>query len=76
LTQAAEVVGEINGHLDTRNGDPPPGTASRGVVRFGGRYTIGSWRADAAVLFGVTSRDPGIGVAAGFTYVFNAFTIP
>ena len=76
LTQAAEVVGEINGHLDTRNGDPPPGTGSRGVVRFGSRYTIKSWRADAAVLFGVTSRDPGIGVAAGFTYVFNAFTIP
>jgi hypothetical protein len=76
LTQAAEVVAEINGHLDVREGQAPPGTASRGVIRFGGRYTIGTWRADAAVLLGVTSRDPGIGFAAGFTYVFNAFTIP
>jgi hypothetical protein len=76
LTQAAGVVGEVNGHLDTREGEPPPGTASRGVVRLGARYTIGSWRADAAVLFGVTARDPSIGIAGGFTYVFNAFSVP
>jgi hypothetical protein len=76
LTQAAEVVGEVNGHLDTRSGVPPPGTGSRGVVRLGGRYTIKSWRADAGVLLGVTSRDPGVGVAGGFTYVFNAFSLP
>lgn len=76
LTGAAEVVGEINGHVNTRTGDPPPGTDSRGTVRFGGRYTIGSWRADAALLFGVTARDPSVGVAAGFTYVFSAFQIP
>jgi hypothetical protein len=76
LTQRAEVVGEINGRLDTRNGDPPPGTESRGIGRFGARYTIGSWRADGAVLFGLTSNDPSIGVGGGFTYVFNAFRIP
>jgi hypothetical protein len=76
LTQAAEVVAEINGHLDTAEGAPPPGTGSRGQVRVGARYTIGGWRGDAAILLGVTSRDPSIGVAAGFTYVFSAFTIP
>jgi hypothetical protein len=76
VTQAAEVVGEINGRADTRAGDPPPGTESRSVVRFGARYTIGTLRADAALLFGVTSSDPGIGVAAGFTYVFNGFQVP
>jgi hypothetical protein len=76
LTQAAEVVGEINGRLDTREGEPPPGTESRGQVRVGARYTIGGWRGDVAVLVGVTGRDPDIGLAAGFTYVFNAFTIP
>jgi hypothetical protein len=76
VTQAAEVVGEINGRADTREGDPPPGTESRSTVRFGGRYTIGTLRADAAVLFGVTSNDPGVGFAVGFTYVFNAFQIP
>jgi hypothetical protein len=76
VTQPAEVVAEINGQIDTRAGQPPPGTGSRGQVRVGGRYTIGSWRADAAVLVGVTSRDPSIGFGAGFTYVFNAFKIP
>jgi hypothetical protein len=76
LTQQAEVVGEVNGHVSTRAGEPPAGTESRGIVRFGGRYTIGSWRADAAVLFGVTSRDPSFGFTTGFTYVFSAFQIP
>jgi hypothetical protein len=76
VTTAAEVVGEINGRKDTRAGDPPPGTESRSTVRFGARYTIGTWRADAAVLFGVTSNDPGVGVTAGFTYVFSDFRLP
>jgi hypothetical protein len=46
------------------------------MVRFGGRYTIGSWRADAAVMFGVTTNDPTVGVAAGFTYVFDLPALP
>jgi hypothetical protein len=69
-------VAEINGHIDTREGVPPPGTGSRGQIRLGARYTVGGWRGDVAVLLGVTTRDPSVGVAAGFTYVFNAFTIP
>jgi hypothetical protein len=76
LTQRAEAVGEINGRLDTRSGDPPPGTDSRSVARLGARYTLGGWRGDVALLFGLTSRDPAVGVAAGFTYVFNAFQVP
>jgi hypothetical protein len=46
------------------------------MVRAGARYTIGGWRADAALLFGLTTPDPGVGFAAGFTYVFNAFQTP
>jgi Putative MetA-pathway of phenol degradation len=76
LTQQAELVGEVNGRISTRSGEPPPGTESRGIARIGTRYTIGTWRADAAVLFGLTSRDPSFGFAAGFTYVFNAFQVP
>jgi len=76
VTSAAEVVGEINGRKDTREGTPPPGTESRSMVRLGGRYTIGSWRGDAAVMFGVTADDPTIGFGAGFTYVFNAPDLP
>jgi hypothetical protein len=76
LTQQAEIVGEINGRVSTRNGGPPPGTESRSIARFGARYTIGSWRADGAVLFGLASHDPTFGFAAGFTYVFTAFQVP
>jgi hypothetical protein len=76
LTEQAEVVGEINGWINTRNGVPPAGTDSRGIVRLGARYTIGAWRADGAILFGVTARDPGFGFAAGATYVFKAFNVP
>ena len=76
VTQAAELVGEINGRESTRSGDPIPGTESRGIMKLGGRYTHGSLRLDAAVFFGLTSIDPTVGFTTGFTYVFNAFKLP
>jgi hypothetical protein len=76
VAEGLELVGEINGWVDTRKGAAPPGTDSRGQVRVGGRYTRGSGRVDAAVLFGVADRDPSLGFAAGYTYVFNAFSVP
>lgn len=76
LTNAVEVVGELNGRINSRDGQPPPGTESRGVLRVGSRYTVGSWRGDAAVMLGMTNIDGGVGVAAGFTYVFDAFRVP
>ena len=75
VTQAAELVGEFNGRVSTRS-SPFPGTESRGILKIGGRYTHGSARLDAGVFFGLTTVDPTIGFTAGFTYVFNAFTIP
>jgi hypothetical protein len=76
VTTAAEIVGEVNGRFDVRNGDPPPGTGSRGIFRVGTRYTIGGWRGDASLFIGLTSNDPSVGFGAGFTYVFNAFSVP
>ena len=76
MTQAAEVVGELNGRVSTRRGDAFPGTESRGLLRLGGRFTHGPVRFDAGVFFGMTTVDPTIGFTTGFTYVFNAFTIP
>jgi hypothetical protein len=76
ITMSTEIVGEVNGHVDTRKGAPLPGTESRSIVRIGGRYTRGSWRGDAALLFGLASVDPGFGVVGGFTYVFDAFMVP
>ena len=75
VRQGLEVVGELNGRLDTRGGDPPIGTESRGAFRVGGRATKGTVRVDAGVIFGLTSRDPSIGFTAGATWVFKGFTI-
>ena len=76
LTQQTEIVGEVNGRWSTRSGEPFPGTESRGIFRVGGRYTHGPVRVDGGVLVGLTSIDPTFGFTAGFTYVFNAFTLP
>jgi hypothetical protein len=76
MTTQAELVGELNGRLSTRNGIAPVGTESRGILKLGGRYTYGPVRFDTGVFFGLTTIDPTIGFTAGFTYVFNAFKIP
>lgn len=76
VRQGLEVVGEINGRLDTREGDPPVGTESRGAMRIGGRFTRSTVRVDAGLIVGMTSSDPSIGVTAGLTWVFKGFTIP
>jgi hypothetical protein len=76
VTQSAEIVGEFNGRLNLAAGDPTLGSESQGVGRMGARYTKGPVRVDAAVLIGVTSRDPQIGFTTGLTWVFNAFSLP
>lgn len=76
LTNQTEVVGEFNGRVSGRSGPPPIGTESRGIFKVGGRYTHGSLRLDGGVFIGLTAVDPTVGVTAGFTYVFNAFTMP
>ena len=75
VTQAAELVGELNGRVSTRS-NAFTGTESRGILKIGGRYTHGPVRFDAGLFFGLTTIDPTIAVTAGLTYVFNAFTIP
>jgi hypothetical protein len=76
LTQQTELVAELNGRVSTREGSAFPGTESRGVLKMGGRYTHGSVRFDAGASLGLTPMDPSIGLTAGFTYVFDAFTLP
>jgi hypothetical protein len=75
VTQEVELVGELNGRVSTRS-TPFPGTESRGILKIGGRYTHGPVRIDAGVFLGLTTIDPTVGFTAGFTYVFNAFTLP
>ena len=76
MTTAAEIVAEVNGRLNFANGDPDPGSENRAALRLGARYTRGPVRLDAAIILGMTSRDPSFGVTGGFTWVINAFRIP
>ena len=76
LTNDVELVGELNGHANTRSGTPPPGTESRATMRIGGRFTRGTLRLDAGFLAGLTARDPNWGATVGATYVWDAFNVP
>ena len=76
VKQGIEVVGEINGRLNTRSGTPPVGTETRGAMRVGARFTRSTVRVDTGLIFGITSRDPSIGLTAGATWVFKGFTVP
>lgn len=76
MTDAAELVGEVYGRLNVRNGTPDLGAENRAAMRLGGRYTRGPVRVDGAVILGMTSRDPGFGFTTGFTWVLNAFQVP
>jgi hypothetical protein len=76
VNDRAELVGEINGRTSTQAGGAFPGTESRSLATLGGRYTRGSVRLDAALVFGLTGIDETIGFTTGFTYVFHAFNVP
>ena len=76
MTTASELVGEVNGRLNFGTENPDPGAENRAVMRLGGRYTRGSVRVDAAVIIGMTSRDPSVGLTTGFTWVLDAFQVP
>jgi len=76
LTDQSEVVGELNGRLSMREGKAFPGTETRSILNFGGRYTRSSIRLDGGLFVGLTAIDPTIGFTAGLTYVFNAFQVP
>jgi hypothetical protein len=71
LTNAFEVVGEINGRLTPFEKIVPAGTESRGVFRFAGRYTYAMLRLDFGLLVGMTNRDPSFGISGGATYVIT-----
>jgi hypothetical protein len=75
VAQGVEIVGEINGRLNTRSGTPPIATESRALMRVGSRFTRGPVRVDGGLIIGVTSVDPTWGFTAGVTWVFRAFTV-
>ena len=76
MTEAFEIGAEVNGRVNTRRGEPPPGTDSTSYVRAGARYSFGPVRFDAALITGLTSRDATVGLTAGFTWVFHGMDVP
>ena len=77
VRQGVEIVGEINGRLQTQEDeDAPPGSDSRAAFRVGGRFTHRTVRFDGGLILGMTSRDPSFGFTAGVTWVFRGFTVP
>ncbi len=71
LTDAFEVVGEINGRLTPFEKIVPYGLESRAAMRLAGRYTYSMLRLDFGVLVGFTERDPSFGISGGATYVIT-----
>jgi hypothetical protein len=71
VTNAFELVGELNGRLTPFEKIVPRGLESRGVLRFAGRYTYRMLRLDLGVLAGITDRDPSFGISGGATYVIT-----
>lgn len=75
VAQGVEIVGEVNGRLNTRSGTPPIATESRALMRVGSRFTRGPVRLDGALIIGVTEFDPTWGFTGGVTWVFKGFTV-
>ena len=76
VRSGVEVVGELNGRLNTRGGGPSAGTESRSMIRLGARATHGPVRIDGAFLLGITEYDPSWGFSTGLTWVFRGFNVP
>jgi hypothetical protein len=76
IAQGFEIVGEINGRAQKWGDNPPVGTESRSMMRFGTRYTRGAVRVDGGFVFGLTSVDPSWGFTTGVTWVFRGFSVP
>lgn len=74
VSEAWQVVGEVNGFRNTRPRNVPPGTSTTGYGRAGLRYRRGDVQLDGAVLFGLQDRDAAIGVTTGLTLLLPGFT--
>jgi hypothetical protein len=75
VREGIEVVGEVNGYWNPVVAEAV-GTESRSKLRLGSRMTRGTFRVDVALIVGLTSPDPSIGFATGFTWVFRGFRVP
>lgn len=68
LTDRVNLVSEVNGRVNTRNGAAPLGTESIGQFRIGTQIKASNLRFDTAAAFGLTKFSPRTGVIVGVTY--------
>ena len=71
VQEGVEIVGEINGRLDTREAirrREPRAAAISGSADASRAAPCGS---TAAIILGLTSRDPSFGLTGGLTWVFQ-----
>ena len=69
LNDRINIVGEVNGRLNTRSGDAPIGTESVSQFRVGTQIRASGLRFDTAAMFGLTKYSPRTGIIFGVTYV-------
>jgi hypothetical protein len=74
VARQVEVLGELAGRSSTSKGEPPPGTGSRRSVLVGARYLRGAMRLDGGMTFGMTEMDATVGVTAGVSWMFKAWS--
>jgi hypothetical protein len=70
------IVSEVNGRMNTRNGAAPLGTESVGQFRIGSQIKASGLRFDTAAVFGLTKFSPRTGVVFGVTYQTPAIFTP
>lgn len=68
-TDNVNIVGEVNGRVNTRGGAAPLGTESVGQFRVGTQIHASGLRFDTAAAFGLTRFSPRTGVTFGVTYL-------
>lgn len=68
INKSINIVGEINGRINTRSGAAPLGTESIGQFRIGSQIRASGLRFDTAAVFGLTKNSPRTGIVFGVTY--------
>lgn len=74
-TDRVNILGEVNGRMNTRGGTAPLGTESIGQFRIGTQIKASGLRFDTAAAIGLTKYSPRSGIIFGVTYQTpNVFT--
>lgn len=70
------ILGEVNGRMNTRGGSAPLGTESVGQFRIGTQVKASGLRFDTAAAFGLTKFSPRSGIIFGVTYLTPSILKP